>query len=49
MLPPSEDEPVDLDASPERQPSIAPTMRASDQERDATMQWLQTAFAEGRA
>jgi hypothetical protein len=48
MLPPSEGEPVGQDASPERQPSIAPAMRASDQERDATMQRLQTAFAEGR-
>lgn len=37
-----------MEPNPERVPDIRPAVRASDAERDAVVQRLQTAFAEGR-
>jgi len=48
MRPPSDGEPAGQGSPPERQPPSTPSIRASAQERDETVQRLQTAFAEGR-
>jgi DUF1707 SHOCT-like domain len=48
MPPPSEGEPASQESPLERQPPLTSTMRVSAQERDETVQRLQTAFVEGR-
>jgi Domain of unknown function (DUF1707) len=48
MPPPSESEPASQESPLERQPPLTSTIRVSAQERDETVQRLQTAFVEGR-
>ena len=45
MPPPSEGESASQESPLERQPPLTSTMRVSAQERDETVQQLQTAFA----
>jgi len=48
MPPPSEGEPASQESPLEHQPPFTSTIRVSTQERDETVQRLQTAFVEGR-